>query len=293
LFNASFGIYDPYHDKLEAIEFPGITHNTAEHIGGVGWDKYSGLVSVLVDAAAAFTVFPFGSDVSGTNLIKKYDPVAKKFLWTVNLTEITQGVYGGFNDMTTDPRGNTYIVGTFPGTVIRVDKDGKEAIPWYLPATINTTDEGFGGIAGVGDTLISMDAGKGQLFRFDARDDHGTPVLVPHTPNTAIVDSDGIHLPIKFDGKVLLVAEHENGVTVMRSNDGWRTAQHLGSIPNPPGLAPGVLVVSTVQIGDSLYIINDWFTDPVVPGTTAGNKTSFPMIDITADVDRLLAKGHH
>jgi hypothetical protein len=286
LFNASFGIYDPYHAKLDVIEFPGITLNPVQHVGGVGWDKHTGLVSVLVNAAAAFSTS--GADVSGDNIIKKYNPRTKKFLWSLNITDVTKGVYGGFNDVTADPQGNTYIVGTFPGTVMRVDKRGSAVIPWYLPPTINTTDRGFSGVASTGNTILALDSGKGQIYRFDALAAKGAPVLIPHTPNTAISGGDAIHLPLKFGGKVLLVAEHIKGVTVLRSKDGWATAEHLGTIPNDPTLPPGVLVVSMTQIGNSLYIVNDWFADPWVPGTVAGNKTSFPMIDITAQVDNLL-----
>ena len=259
-----------------------------QHVGGVGWDRHTGLVSVLINAAAAFATS--GADISGDNIIKKYDPVAGHFTWSVNLTEVSQGRYGGFNDVTTDPRGNTYIVGTFPSSIVRVNKHGERATPWYLPETIVPTQRGYAGIASTGDVILAMDSGVGKLYRFNARACVGRPVLVPHTPALAISGSDGIHLPVKFGGKVLLVAEHIKGVTVMRSIDGtWQTAEHLGTIPNPTNLPAGVLAVSTTQIGNSLYIINDWFGDPVVPGTTAGNKTSFPMVDITAQVDLLLS----
>jgi hypothetical protein len=288
LFNASFGIYHPYQDKLEVITFPGITNNGVQHVGGVGWDKYTGLVSVLINAGAAFNTA--GADVSGDNIIKKYNPFTKQFVWSINLTDITQGAWGGFNDVTTDIFGNTYIVGTFPGTITRVDRKGTKAVPWYLPPVIDHRVRGYAGIASTGDTVLAMDSSIGQLYRFDASAAQGTPVLVPHTPNTTISGSDAIHLPLKYAGKVMLVAEHVNGVTVLRSKDGrWLSCEHLGTIPNAVGLPSGALVVSTTQIGNSLYMINDWlFGDPIVPGTNAGNKTSFPMIDITAQVEALL-----
>jgi hypothetical protein len=288
LFNASFGIYNPYHDKLEVIEFPDITRSVVQHLGGVGWDVHTGLVSVLINAGAAFVTNP--PDVSGTNIIKKFDPRTKKFLWSLNITEVSQGHYGGFNDVTADPHGNTYVVGTFPSSIMRVKKQGTKIIPWYPPQTTNTSIGGYTGIASREDTIVVLDAGVGKLYRFDATAAKGTPVLIPHFPARKIEDGDGIHLPVKFGGKVLLVAEHSKGVSVLRSRDGrWEKAEHLGTVPNPPGLPPDWIVVSTTQIGDRLYIVNDWFADPWVPGTVAGNKTSFPMVDITAQVDRLLA----
>ncbi|KAB5572153.1 hypothetical protein GE09DRAFT_1216757 [Coniochaeta sp. 2T2.1] len=289
LFNASFGIYHPYQNRLEVIEFPGLTRNPAQHVGGVGWDAHSGLVSVLINAGAAFTTTP--PDVSGTNIIKKFDPRTKTFLWSLNITElVTNGAYGGFNDVTADPRGNTYVVGTFPSSIVRVNRAGTEIIPWYHPQTNDTSINGYTGIASRGDTIVVLDSGAGKLYRFDAAAAKGTPVLVPHYPARVIEGGDGIHLPVKFGGKVLLVAEHFKGVTVLRSRSGrWDEAEHLGTIPNPPGLPEGWLIVSTTQIGERLYIINDWFADLWVPGTVAGNKTEFPMIDITAQVDQLLA----
>lgn len=39
---------------VDILEFPGISHNSDYHIGGVGVDQESGLLSIVVDAADAF-----------------------------------------------------------------------------------------------------------------------------------------------------------------------------------------------------------------------------------------------
>ncbi|KAK3312301.1 hypothetical protein B0H66DRAFT_538595 [Apodospora peruviana] len=288
LFNASFGIYDPYKDKLEAISFPGVTLNPDFHVGAVAWDKYTGLASVVLGQGNAFNTA--GANISGDNYFRRFDPVSHKFLWSVNITALTQGKYGGFNDIAYDPAGNSYIVGTYPSSILKVTPDGKSITPWYLPPVIDHTVQGYSGIVSQGNTIVVLDSGtSGSLFRFDIRDVVRTPIPVPLTPPYVTDGGDSIRLPLKYDGKVMLVAEHIRGVTVLRSKDAsWRTAEYLGTVPNAPGLPAGALVVATTQIGDKLYIVNDWFDFPPVPGTVAGNKTSFPMIDITEQVEALL-----
>jgi hypothetical protein len=92
---------------------------------------------------------------------------------------------------------------------------------------------------------------------------------------------------------VLLNAIGPNGVQVLRSSDrGWRTAEHLGTVPHRVGPQyNGSVVTATVQIGGergSIYTILGFWDLPWVPGTVAGNRTRFPMPDITEEIDALL-----
>lgn len=49
LFNSTVAAYDPYSDKfVDIIKFPGFTRNPKNHIGGVGWDQNTGLVSYCI-----------------------------------------------------------------------------------------------------------------------------------------------------------------------------------------------------------------------------------------------------
>jgi hypothetical protein len=289
LWNASVAIYDPYKDKMVRImEFPGITRTISENIGGVQWDQYTGLISILVDSAAPWATA--GADVSGDNLMMKYNPKTQKFLWNLNITAATKGLYGGFQDVEHDKRGNTYIVGTWPGTIMKVDASGTVVEPWFLPPTVVTTKKGYGGLVGVGEVLLTND-GDGQIYRFDMRDTKGKPVLVPMTPNVTYTNTDAIYAPPLYDGTILLVASHTAGIQVLRSKDAtWGIAEYLGTIPKPVGaLYDGSGCVAAVQMGsNSVYMILEWFGDPFVPGQTAGNRSSWPMPDITADLNRLL-----
>jgi hypothetical protein len=290
LFNSSVAVYDPYKDQtVDIITFPGITHNPALHIGGVGVDSRTRLVTIVVDAANPFATG--GRDVSGDNFIMKYDPATKKVLWNLNITAVSEGKYGGFQDVETDPRGNTYVVGTFPGTIMKVDNEGTAVVPWYLPSNMTTTNTGFSGLAAIGDILLSNDNAAKQIVRFDMTAEKGTPVLVPRIPSTALSASDAIYLPPKYKGTVLLVAENSKGITVLRSKCGtWTTAEHLGTVPNTSPEASGFIVTAAVQIGNKLFMIEEAFADPVVPGSTAGDRSKFPLVDITTEVSKLLGE---
>jgi len=291
LFNASVVTYDPYKQKVvDTITFEGITHNEKLHIGGVAADPYTNLVTIVVDDAAPFATR--GKDVSGDNWIIKYDPDKKSVVWRLNITTYTGGKYGGFQDIETDSRGNTYIVGTFPGTILKVDKAGTAVTPWFVPAEINSTRTGYSGLAAVGDVLLANDGNARELHRFDLTADKGTPTKVNLSPATApFTAGDAIYFPPKWGSKVLLAADPSKGVTVLRSKDGlWKEAENLGVIPlNVTVAGQGSAVPAAVQVGpDNVFMVIEYFGDARVAGTTAGNRTSFPLVDITKEVNALL-----
>jgi hypothetical protein len=101
-----------------------------------------------------------------------------------------------------------------------------------------------------------------------------------------------VYLPPKYGGRVLLNAVGPDGVQVLMSKDKtWRTAENLGTIPHRTGPAyNGSVVTATVQIGEpgSIYTILGFWDLPRVPGTVAGNRTRFPMPDITDEIENLL-----
>ncbi|WQF87809.1 Putative WD40/YVTN repeat-like-containing domain superfamily [Colletotrichum destructivum] len=290
LFNASVAVYDPYKEKtIDIIMFDGITHNPSLHIGGVQVDPHTKLVSIVVDAAAPFNTG--GRDISGDNFIIKYDAAKKRVLWNKNITSVSKGQYAGFQDIGHDPRGNTYIVGSFPGTILKVDREGSAVVPWYLPAKVNHTKIGFSGLAATGNILLSNSNEDFELYRFDMKAEKGSPVLVPRSPNTALAMTDAIYLPPVYGNRVLLVAENTKGITVLRSKDGsWQSAEHLGTVPNDSPLAQGGTVTAAVQVGSSIYMVEEFFADPPVMGSTAGNRSAFPMVDITSQVEDLLKR---
>ncbi|KAI0457368.1 hypothetical protein F5B21DRAFT_521215 [Xylaria acuta] len=319
LYNASVVVYDPYKAAVvSTIEFPNITRTVPFHIGGVAWDPYSSKrntnksadeITILVDAAAAHETA--GRDVSGDNYILRYSATTGKTLWSVNLTSVSRGRYGGPQDIEHDGEGNIYVLGTYPGTLLRVPGDGGAVEEWYVPSppasqngSIDHAVVGYTGLAAVdGSTLLVTDARNrsvdgGALYRFDTAARKGTPTRVPisypgrNRTEDVIRPGDAIYLPPKYDNEVLLITEHDAGVSVLRSREGkskWRSAEFLGRIPNAPDItAAGGVVTAAVEIAGSVFMVEEWFTDLLVPGTSAGNRTSFPLVDITAQLDALV-----
>ncbi|KAI1173550.1 hypothetical protein F4777DRAFT_580780 [Nemania sp. FL0916] len=329
LYNASVVVYDPYKKSVvETIEFPNITRTVPFHIGGVAWDPYSSKkpnskseakkpgdeITILVDAAPAHETA--GRDISGDNYILRWDAVSKRVLWTANLTTVSRGRYGGPQDIEHDGRGNVFVLGTYPGTLVRVSappSNSKTGVieEWYIPPPSPNTSVldhaviGFTGLAAYdSDTLLVADARNnsvqgGALYRFDMSAKKGTPVAIPITyPTTGSADADvirpgdAIYLPKRYAREVLLISEHDKGVSVVRSrkkDEVWRSAEFLGRIANPANItASGGLVTAVVEIAGRVYLVEEWFTDAIVPGTSAGNRTTFPLVDVTAQLDALV-----
>lgn len=298
-------VFDPYTNTIvDSITFPGLSGDPTLHLGPALPDQSGGL-TILLDAAAAFSTG--GADVSGSNILIKYDLAQRAVVWQRNLTaEVTQGRFGGFQDVEHDRAGNVYVVGTFPGTILRADKDGNGLSTWFLPPQAqlaNTTVAGLGGIASIreADVLLVNNNADGQIYRFDhvSGSQIGRPVLIPRTtgggadgtPAPPLGFSDAILLPAKYQNTVLLVAEDATGVTVLRSRDAtWTSAETLGTVSNNVSAAMGGMVPAAVEIGgDKIFAVEEFFADaPLVAGTNAGNRTAFPMVDITAQVDELL-----
>ncbi|KAF1980207.1 hypothetical protein BU23DRAFT_562605 [Bimuria novae-zelandiae CBS 107.79] len=294
LWNASLGIYDPYTKEHEVVEFPGISHNPMLNMGGVGVDKRTGLVSLVANGPLEFPTN--GANIAGDRWLISYDPKAKKESGQIRqvqppaekkaatLTEPT----GGFQDVEQDPAGNTLVVGSFPGTLTKVSKNGKTVTPWYLPATINSTNRGIGGIAASGWTLLAYGDASGALWKFDMRAPKGVPAVVPISGNHSFAPSDAIYLPPKYNAKVLLVAESAAGTAVFKSEDSWTTAEYKGTVPLPK-LDLGTALVAPVQVGDGIYQVFAYFGDVGLGGRgTAGNRTQFPFYDISEEVDELV-----
>ncbi|RKK93679.1 hypothetical protein BFJ71_g9473 [Fusarium oxysporum] len=287
LYNATAVAWDPYRGEIvHTFEAPGLSGNPLLHSSGVRVDALDRL-SVVIDAGAAFDTG--GQNIQGDNLLVKFDLVDNSLLWRANLTNATGGVYGGFQDSESDDAGNTFVLGTFPSSLIKVSADGKSVVPWYLVEPANHTIHGFSGIARKGDTLFVTDNSDGQLYRFDIKASKGKPVHVPTSKDDKPLGQglDGLHLPSLYAGTVLLVSDNTNGTVVLRSSNGkWKSAENLGIIPNPY-LSQGGFTVASVQISDSIYAVTEFFGD-AINGTLPGNRTSFPLRDITEEVETLL-----
>lgn len=292
LFNASLAIHNPYTSTTRTVTFPGLTGRPNLSASGLTWDPYTNLLSVILNSPTPFLTA--GQNVSGDNFLVRYDPSTDLVLWSVNLTAVSGGLYGGFQEVEHDARGNAYVAGTHPSSILKVDKHGRHTKVWYLPeGPLVTGPRGYSGLASTGDVLLANDnkgGTGGEIHRFDMRDPKGVPVVVPRTPDVFIPDANGIYMPPRYRGTVLLVAINTVGVMVLRSKDGrWRTAEHLGTVVNNVTLAgPDAIVPTAVQVGERVYMVELYFAGTIVPGTNAGNRTLWPMYDITDQLEDLL-----
>ncbi|KAF4451651.1 putative trichothecene biosynthesis [Fusarium austroafricanum] len=290
LYNATAVAWDPYQNKVvHTFEAPGLSHDPLLHASGARVDALDRL-SLIIDAGAAFDTG--GQNIKGDNFLVKFDLRNNTLLWRTNLTEVTNGVYSGYQDSESDDAGNTYVLGTYPSSLIKVSADGKSAIPWYLVQPANHSIHGFTGIARKNDMLLVSDGTDGQLYRFDMNAAKGKPVHIPVSQGNTSGDQpiglglDGIHLPALYAGTVLLVSDNNNGTIVLRSSNGeWASAENLGTIPGPY-VSQGGFTVASVQIANSVYAVTEFFGDAV--DGKPGNRTSFPLRDITQEIENLL-----
>ena len=286
VWNATVGIYDPYaHKMLDIIEFPGLSHTGTYHVGGTSIDERTGLLSILADAWEP--IVSGGTNLTGDSFFMQWDPFTKQVLYKINLTDTTHGKYSGFATIAHDPDDNAYVVGALPSSILKIDKYGKTVTPWYLPKPIIPTVPGLSSIAATDWTLLVSHSSDSKILKFDMRDHLGVPVEVPHYPNVTWTFTDSGYLPPRHKGTVYLLAEDLVGVIVLRSKDGkWNKAEFLGKVPNP---VPNSFTTEPVQIGDSLYLVPTDVGNISHINTGPGSQDKFPFIDITAQVDALLA----
>ncbi|KAK5996696.1 Trichothecene biosynthesis protein 14 [Cladobotryum mycophilum] len=245
----------------DTMKMPGITGNPDFHTSGIRIDAPRDQLSIIVSGAQAWLTS--GKNISGDNFLVKYDLKKNKVNWQYNLTTLGQGIYGGFQDVVHDRLGNSFVLGTYSSSIIKVSADGKSATPWYYNSARSDVD-GFTGLVAYQDEdlLLVTDDEKGQILRFDLRAEKGKPVHVPLQAGAEPIGSnmDGAYSP-------------------------WTKAEKLGTIVN--AYAPqATSSTSVVEIGQRLYVVTE-FWDGSTPGKPL-DRTEFPFRDITDEVKKLL-----
>ncbi|KAM0261394.1 hypothetical protein ACHAQJ_002246 [Trichoderma viride] len=285
LSNASVSVYDMRKQRVvDIFTLPGITGNPNYHTGGVQLDQSRRHLTIIANAAPAFATG--GEDISGSNLAISYDVDSKKVDWKVNLTAVVKGKYGGFQDADLDAQGNTFALGSFPSSLVKISPNGKEAVAWYEAKGVSQTDYGFSGITAAenGRLLLVGDNSTGGLLRFDPAEQQGRPTPIPlqNLSGKRIGQHlDAILLPKFLDGKVLLVVDGQKGVNVIRSeSQKWDKAEVRGVIPNAYASEAG-FTVAVIEAWERLYVITEWLDSTL-------NRTAFPVYDITNNVWQLL-----
>ncbi|OTA57483.1 hypothetical protein K449DRAFT_424858 [Hypoxylon sp. EC38] len=174
-----------------------------------------------------------------------------------------------------------------------IEHDSRGCI--YLLGEVSHTSEGLTGFAATGDILLASDVKNttrdDEIYQSNMTIEEGMyPVIVSRNRDNPTRLLDTVHLWPKYGGKVLLVSEHERGVSVLRSaDDKWEAAEYLLLKPNDHSLDDGTFNTATTEISQSVFGVIEWFTDPIVASRSAGNGTEFPLVNITSQIERLLA----
>jgi hypothetical protein len=262
-------------------------------------DVRSGSVYIGATAGAPFNTN--GQNLSGPNHLMRYDTNTQQVLWTVDLAGFQAEILAesgqfvsGFQDQAEDPRGNAYMLATFGNAIARIDPAGKNVSVFYNSGTNDSSVSGIGGLFTVGNTLVVSDDRSGSFLVFDTRAARGVPQFVKPQgqPDDYKFTCDGLLGPAKYDGTVALCSNDflngTGGIAVYQSLDGWRTAQWKGVVANDDPVAAGSTPTATVEIAGSIFISEEFFpTANATGGPTP--RSSFPYVDITEEVDKLLA----
>ncbi|KAM4060942.1 hypothetical protein HRG_001579 [Hirsutella rhossiliensis] len=290
LYNASVAVWDSKTQSLlEPITVENMTGNKALHASGVQVNPQDDTLAFMLNAGAAFDTQ--GQNVTGDNNLVVWDLKANKMKFTINLSDHADKDHRGFQDMEHDKDGNIFVMSTFGGSLFRVNANGTAVEKWWL-SDKNSSTAGLTGLARLGeDSLIAADQSEGQLFRYSMNEDgkdKRTPVELKPTANLTS-SMDGVYFPPKHNQTCLLVSDNEKGTLVLHSDDKWKIAQLRGIIPNKFSSQQG-FTVATVQIVHRIFAVIEWFLDGGEDdqnNALPGNRTEFPMVDITDDVDKL------
>ncbi|KAF4507445.1 hypothetical protein G6O67_006076 [Ophiocordyceps sinensis] len=284
LYDASVAVYDLAQKRVldDIISIPNITNNPLLHASGIQYDDRNDRLSVMLNSGAAFDTQ--GTNTAGDNNVMSYDLKNGSVNFVVNLSNYSDAEFRGFQDMEHDNEGNIFVVGTFGGSLMRISADGLNVTQWWRAS--NSSDRGLSGAAKFNETtLLITDNSDSQVYRYSMTErNQRTKVELSGADNIS-ADLDGIYMPPMYRGAVLLVSALTDTV-VLRSNDGWATAERLGAIPNKFAGEQG-LTTASVEAGGRILSIHEYFLDN--GGTLPGNRSQFPVADITESVEELLA----
>ncbi|KJZ68469.1 hypothetical protein HIM_12145 [Hirsutella minnesotensis 3608] len=281
LYNATVAVYDV---KKKAIVDTISVRNIAGpviHASGVQYDLKNDKLAIMLNAGAAFDTQ--GQDISGDNNLVFYDPKSKKTDALVNLSNTAKEGFRAFQDMEHDEEGNVFVVGSYGPSMLRVSAKDQKVEEWYVGTTPAPT-KGLTGVAKLNrDTLLVTDESDHSLYRF-SMSQRGQREKVELTSGNLTSAMDGVYLPPKYRGHCLLVSDSVNGTVVLRSSDEWKTAEVADVVPNDFFTVNGFTAAS-VQIAQRIFAVTEWFLDG--GGLKAGDRSDFPMVDITDRLDKV------
>lgn len=210
-------------------------------------------VGLRVDAVRGRVVLAYAdagfADRSGPDTKFRVSGVAVYDLATggrLHLVELGASTFGGqlLHDVELDRFGNIYATDTPDDAVYRIDVDGNPSVVRRGPK-LETFNVGFMGLVLHPDGfLLTVRHDDGKLYRIPVQDPDTLDEVELDQP---LVGADGMAL--QADGSLVavtntLIGPGKNGVSVLRSDDGWRTARTERRVEPWPDPAPTAVAVT-------------------------------------------------
>ncbi|KAG6368540.1 hypothetical protein INS49_002751 [Diaporthe citri] len=259
--------------NYDSLTLDGITDTEPYHVSGIDYDASTR--SIIDQANSGNPFVTNGADLSGPNKVIRYDTVSKTVAYTADLAEfvaqarVGNSAAGGFQDSAEDAEGNAYVTTTFNvGAIAKISKTG-DVTPWYI-----------------GDATPSFDVASESPAPTDI-----TMTGRPADGSYAGLGCDGLISPARYGRKVLLCSDNGQAATTLwATGDGFASVRYVGQVANngTEEVAKFGTVVATVEMGNSLYVNNEFFNDTGV-FDLAGDRASFPLVGSTAEFDALVS----
>lgn len=157
------------------------------------------------------------------------------------------------NDVTVDDAGNAYLTDTRMNVVYRVDTEYNASVLYRFEAM---TGLGLNGIVHHADGFLIVVAagGQGILYRIPVDDPAAAQPIDLSQPATG---ADG--LVWASDGRLVVVSNSTSSASAYRSNDGWISAELVGTARFDGQATTGAAV------DDDIYVVQPHFNDAEPP----------------------------
>lgn len=300
-FNASVLVYDPYASTYELLTFDGITNTDPYHVSGIDYDASTG--SILISANSGNPFVSSGSDMTGANQVIRYDTNTNSVAYTADLADFTAQLAlgnetgGGYQDFAEDPSGNVYVPSVFHvPSIAKITKDGSVS-SWYIGEPSTSSAYIYLGIIyhEASNKLIITAPYLGIFVSFDVSSDCPAPTNITMNSRPADgsypgLECDGLINPARYNRDILLCSENGlQAITLWATTDNFASVEYIGQVVDnsTTEIATWGSPTATVEIGNTIYISNEFFHD-LNEFDVAGNRSSFPFVDATAQFDAVV-----
>lgn len=300
-FNASVLVYDPYTSSYDILTFDGITDTDPYHISGIDYDASTG--SILISANSGEPFVTSGSNMTGANKVIRYDTNTNSVAYTADMASFSAQIAignetgGGFQDFAEDTCGNSYVPTVFHvPSVAKITKDGTVSA-WYVGEPTTSSSYTYLGVIyhEATNKLVVTAPYLGSFVTFDVGSDSPAPTNVtmngrPADGSYPGLECDGLINPTRYGGDILLCSENGlQAITLWATSDNFTTVDYIGQVVDnsTTEIATWGSPTASVEIGNTIYISNEYFHD-LNEFDVAGNRSSFPFVDATAEFDAVV-----